>query len=184
MNDMSRNGARPLDTRHRIKKAVAIRHVACEGLGNLADVLFANDFEVTYLEAGVDNLAYAGAQDADLLVILGGPIGAYEEKRYPYLRDELSLLEQRLALDAPTIGICLGAQLMARALGSRVYPGEYKEIGWAPLLLTDAGRRSPLAHLTNHAVLHWHGDTFDIPQGATHLAASDFGWYTAEATRK
>ncbi len=174
MNGRHRIGARLLHRRSRRKTAVAIRHVACEDLGNLADVLYANGFDVSYLEAGIDNLASTEAQDADLLVILGGPVGAYEEQRYPYLRDELMLLEQRLALDAPTIGICLGAQLIARVLGSRVYPGEHKEIGWAPLILSAAGRRSPLVHLANTPVLHWHGDTFDCPRGATHLAASSF----------
>ena len=110
---------------------------------------------------------------ADLLVVLGGPIGAYEEELYPFLADELRVIERRLAAGRPVLGICLGSQLMARALGARVYPGTGKEIGWAPLQLTAAGRDSCLAPLGGGApVLHWHGDTFDLPKGASLLAST------------
>src|SRR5580765_8449433 len=85
-----------------------------------------------YVEAGLDDLGAADLDEADLLVVLGGPIGAYEDVSYPFLVDELALLERRLSADRPTLGICLGAQLMARALGSRVYPTGVKEIGWSP----------------------------------------------------
>jgi GMP synthase (glutamine-hydrolysing) len=157
-----------------MRQALAIRHVAFEDLGNLADVLYQNDFEVTYTEAGLDDLRQIDALEPDVLIVLGGPIGAYEEDTYPFLLDELRLLERRLAADLPTIGICLGAQLMARALGAKVYPGPAKELGWAPLLLSERGRHSPMQHLSEDwtAVLHWHGDTFDVPQGAIHLAAT------------
>jgi GMP synthase (glutamine-hydrolysing) len=157
-----------------MKHAVAIRHVACEDLGNLEDVLYAHDFDVRYLEAGVDDLAGTDAMTADLLILLGGPIGAFEENTYPFLAQELRLLEKRLTADTATIGICLGAQLMARVLGEKVYAGDRKEIGWAPITLSEAGQRSALAHLSGDrtAVLHWHGDTFECPDGATHLAAT------------
>ena len=108
-------------------------------------------------------------------VVLGGPIGAYEEASYPFIRDELRLLERRLQADRPTLGICLGAQMMARALGARVYPGPRKEIGWTPLCLSPEGQVSPLAHVDGAltSMLHWHGDTFDLPHGATGLASTD-----------
>lgn len=154
--------------------AIAIRHVAFEDLGSFAAVLARRGFDIAYRDAALDDLAAADIAGADLLVVLGGPIGAYEDALYPFLRDELGVIERRLGAGQPVLGICLGSQLMARALGARVYPGTGKEIGWSPLTLTDAGRRSPLAPLGAGApVLHWHGDTFDLPKGAVHLASSE-----------
>jgi len=153
--------------------AVAIRHVAFEDLGSFAAVLERRGWTISYRDATVDDLGEAEVLAADLLVVLGGPIGAYEEELYPFLTDELRLIEERLAAGRPVLGICLGSQLMARALGARVYPGRGKEIGWAPLELTDAGRASCLAALGDDTpVLHWHGDTFDLPEGAGLLAST------------
>ncbi|GAB4296992.1 MAG: glutamine amidotransferase [Thiohalomonadaceae bacterium] len=157
------------------KQAIAIRHVAFEDAGSFAVVLEQLGYELRYLEAGVDDFAAIDAVAPDLLLLLGGPIGAYEEKLYPFLHEELRLIGKRLTARRPIIGICLGAQLMARALGARVYPGNQgKEIGWAPLQLTAAGQASPLRHLAPEStpVLHWHGDTFDIPAGAERLAGT------------
>lgn len=153
--------------------AIAIRHVAFEDLGSFAAVLKRRGYDCSYREAAVDDLAAADLRSADLVIVLGGPIGAYEEAIYPFIADEISLIEQRLHAGKPVIGVCLGSQLMARALGAPVYPGDFKEIGWSPLRLSDAGRRSCLAALGDTPVLHWHGDTFDLPAGAEHLAASD-----------
>ncbi len=149
-----------------------IRHVAFEDLGIFQEVLAARGYAVRYLEAGVDDLAGPLAA-ADLAVVLGGPIGVYETERYPFLVAELGALERRLAAGRPTLGICLGAQLIAAALGARVYPGGRKEIGWAPIELTAAGRASPLAALEGADVLHWHGDTFDLPRDAELLASTE-----------
>ena len=153
---------------------MAVRHVAFEDLGSFAGPLERLGYRIDYLEAGVDDLDAAAVRSADLLVVLGGPIGAGDEARYPFLADELRLLEQRLAGDRPTLGICLGAQLMARALGGRVFGAGGKEIGWSPLFLSDAGAASALRHLgpDRTPVLHWHGDTFDLPPDAVHLAAT------------
>lgn len=158
-----------------MKLATVIRHLAFEDLGSLEPVLSQQGYSIQYLEAGMDDLSAIAPLNTDLLIVLGGPIGAYDEQDYPFLVDELRILEQRLAADLPTLGICLGAQLMARALGANVYPGGQKEIGWSPLTLSAAGQQSPLKHLTTQStpVLHWHGDTFDLPTGAIHLAASD-----------
>ena len=153
--------------------AVAIRHIAFEGLGIIEPVLRKAGYTPHVCDAGTDDLGNIDPIRTDLLVVLGGPIGAYEDDRYPFLADELRILERRLAAGRPTLGICLGAQLMARALGARVYPGPGKEIGWAPIALTQAGRASPLAPLDGVAVLHWHGDTFDLPAGVELLASTD-----------
>jgi GMP synthase (glutamine-hydrolysing) len=155
------------------KTAVAIRHVHFEDLGAFASELEAADYSIHYLEAGLDDLASVRGEEVDLLVVLGGPIGACDEVIYPFLKDEVALLEQRLAARRPTLGICLGAQLMARALGARVYAGPAREIGWKPVTLTDAGRIGPLRHLDPGPVLHWHGDTFDLPDEAQRLASTD-----------
>jgi GMP synthase (glutamine-hydrolysing) len=154
--------------------AIAIRHVAFEDLGTLRPLLERRGYTVSYRDAAVDDLAAPDIDACDLLIVLGGPIGAYEEEVYPFLAAEIALIEHRLAQSRPVLGICLGGQLMARALAARVYPGTGKEIGWTPLALTEAGRASPLAPLGARVpVLHWHGDTFDLPAGAVHLAATD-----------
>ena len=157
-----------------MRSAIAIRHVAFEDLGTLAALLERRGVALAYRDATVDDLAAADIVDCDLLVVLGGPIGAYEEEPYAFLRDELRAIETRLRTGKPVLGICLGSQLMALALGARVYPGTGKEIGWSKLTLTEAGRRSCLRPLGDGTpVLHWHGDTFDLPKGATHLASTE-----------
>lgn len=157
---------------HPHRRVAAIRHLAFEDLGLFGEVFAALGWPVEYHEAGLDDLA-APLAGADLAVILGGPIGVYETDSYPFLKDELAALERRLAAGRPTLGICLGAQLMAAALGARVYPGGRKEIGWGEVRLTEAGRASSLAHLAGRPVLHWHGDTFELPAGAVRLASTE-----------
>ncbi len=154
------------------KTALAIRHLAFEDLGHFAPLLVEAGYDLHYLDIGIDALDSQRIAAADLLFVLGGPIGVYEEDKYPFLAAEIALLADRLAANRPMIGICLGAQLMARALGARVYPGPAKEIGFAPIALTDAGRASCLRVFENQPVLHWHGDTFDLPAGATLLAST------------
>lgn len=158
-----------------MKQALAIRHVAFEDMGSFAELLAERGIAFRYVDAGVDDLARLDPLAPDLFVVLGGPIGANDEEIYPFVLDEIRLLERRLAAGLPTLGICLGAQMMARALGARVYPGTAREIGWKPLTLTDAGKNSALAHLaaSKTLMLHWHGDTFDLPTGATLLASTD-----------
>jgi GMP synthase (glutamine-hydrolysing) len=155
-----------------MKTVAAIRHVHFENLGAFEPTLVQSGYALRYFAAGMDDLRSRELLECDLLVVLGGPIGAYEEDKYPFLLQELNLLERRLAATRPTLGICLGAQLLARALGGRVYPGPQKEIGWAPIELTEAGKQSAAWHLENGPVLHWHGDTFDLPAGAELLAST------------
>lgn len=153
--------------------AIAIRHVSFEDLGVFAEPLSARGLDVRYLDAGMDDIAGIDALSPALLVVLGGPIGAYEEEQYPFLSDTLRLTRTRLAAGRPVFGLCLGAQIMARALGARVYPGAAgKEIGWGPVTLAEHGRRGQLAALEGVPVLHWHGDTFDLPDGAVRLAST------------
>ena len=155
-----------------MKRCVAIQHVAFENLGVFVQPLEEAGFAISYVQAGVVPLEPELWKDADLAVILGGPIGAYQEDVYPFLADEKVLVASRLASGRPLLGICLGAQLMASALDAKVYPGTAKEIGWGQVELTPAGLSGPLAELASAPVLHWHGDTFDLPRGSDLLAFS------------
>ena len=157
-----------------MKTVFALRHVAFEDLGSFGPVLAERGYAIRYAEAGYDDLVVVDPLADDLLVVLGGPIGVYEDEAYPFIRDELTMLRARLDAGRAVLGICLGCQMLAQALGGKVYPGGCKEIGWGPLTLTTAGRDSPLAALADGTpVLHWHGDTFELPTGATLLASTD-----------
>ncbi|RYX89336.1 MAG: glutamine amidotransferase [Comamonadaceae bacterium] len=158
-----------------MRTALALRHLAFEDLGLLDPLLRKRGYgQIQYHDAGVDVLAHIDLHAVDLLVVLGGPIGAHDHARYPWLADEVELVRQRLASGRPLLGICLAAQLMARALGASVAPMAHgrREIGFAPVTLTEAGRHSPLAALQGQAVLHWHGDQFALPSGSTSLAGT------------
>lgn len=155
-----------------MKSCYALRHVPFESLGLLEPLLAERGFEIRNVDVPVTTLPKRSLVDADFVVVLGGPISAYEDHLYPFLVDELDVIEQRLRAKRPTIGICLGAQLMARALGARVYPGAKKEIGWSDLQLTSHGRQHALSAIEGQRVLHWHGDTYDLPEGATLLAST------------
>lgn len=106
----------------------------------------------------------------DLLVVMGGPMGVYDTADYPWIAPEIDGIAARIAVGRRTLGVCLGSQMIAAALGARVYPGHGPEVGFAPLANLDM--ESPLAHLAGVAMLHWHGDTFDLPAGARRLAST------------
>ena len=154
-----------------MKRAAAIRHVAFEDADGFAAPLRAAGYAVDYVDP-TDGIG-TNVDEADLVIVLGGPIGAGEDDIYPFLEPELALIERRLADRRPLMGVCLGAQLIARAAGARVYPMPVKEIGFAPIALTAAGEASCLAPFADEPLaLHWHGDAFDLPPGATRLAST------------
>jgi GMP synthase (glutamine-hydrolysing) len=149
-------------------EALVVRHVAFEDLGLLEPLLLERGYDIRYAEAGIDALP---ERAADLLVVLGGPIGVGDVAAYPFLADETALIRRTVDAGAPVLGICLGAQLTAAALGAEVTRGEV-EIGFGPLSLAPEGEASPLGRVGDAPVLHWHGDTFAIPEGAVRLAST------------
>ena len=154
-----------------MRTVLAIRHVPFEDLGVFAAALAQRGFMVRYAEAGEGLLNEALES---LVIVLGGPINATDVTGYPFLAAEYELIEKRLKRGAPTMGVCLGARMIAHVIGATVHPARAKEIGFAPIRLTDAGRESCLAPFEAEPLtLHWHGDTFDLPRGCERLASSD-----------
>lgn len=141
--------------------------MAFEDLGTWEAEIAAHGYEVRYLEAGVDDPSPLA--DADLAIVLGGPIDADDEAHYPWLAEVREVVAARLIADLPMIGVCLGAQLMSLALGGELTRGN-REVGWAPLSLTPDAAGTALRHLASAPVLHWHQDVASVPGGARLLA--------------
>lgn len=154
-----------------MRTALAVRHLAFEDLGLLGPLLAARGYTVVYVDAWA--LDPGRAHAADLVVFLGGPISVNDHVDYPFIALEVEIAQHRLSANQPTLGICLGAQVLAQALGGSVGPGPTREIGWAPLALTDAGRTSALAELEGVAVLHWHGECCELPAHVPSLAHTE-----------
>lgn len=152
-----------------MKRCVAIRHLPFESL-DAWEAPLRERFELLYRDAPQEGVLQD--LDPDLLVVLGAPLGANDGVDYPFLDDTISLLRERLANNKPTLGICLGAQLMARALGADVQAGDMPEIGWGKLDLAPDGMLSPLRHLDGVPVFHWHSDIFALPERARLLAGT------------
>jgi GMP synthase-like glutamine amidotransferase len=153
-------------------RALAFRHVPFEGLGLIEPALRSRDIEVEYADLYRPGAAAPDIERYDGLIFMGGPMSANDN--LPYLRHEMQCIEQALARRQPTLGICLGSQLIARAMGAAVRRNSVKEIGWYPLQFTPAaGRDSLFGGLSQEVVFHWHGETFDLPPGAELLASSE-----------
>lgn len=149
------------------------QHVDFEGAGAIADWCHKNSIQIQWTRLWQRDAQLPSPESIDHLLVLGGPMGVYDEDIYEWLADEKDFLRRYLALDRPLLGICLGAQLIAEALGSIVYPNTHKEIGFFPILSCEPKSDSLLSHLPDQLeVLHWHGDTFDLPPGSTRLYSS------------
>ena len=151
-----------------------LQHVPFEGLGHIDSWIRRRGHRLT-LSRLYEGAKLPDPEAFDRLVILGGPLNIHEEAAYPWLVEEKALIRAALAAGKSAVGICLGAQLLADGLGSRVYAGSHREIGWFPVRLTAAGQRTALTEglPAVTTVFHWHGDTFDLPPGAVHLFASE-----------
>jgi len=159
------------------------KNIVTEGPGTIEDYLIANKIPYKIFDLSIGEKV-TNPDDFDILIMMGGPMSVNEEKVYPYLKDEENLVKDFISKGKKIFGICLGAQIMAKALGAKVYVGEKKEIGWYDIELTGDGLRDPLMRrLAIHPeegdfwrrfkVFHWHGETFDIPKGAVCLARSE-----------
>lgn len=162
---------------------LVLRHAQAEGVGLLGNALRERGIHHRALDISRGEPVPKDLRGVGGLIVLGGPMGAYEQDKHAFLRSESALIEKAIAAGRPVLGICLGAQLIAQVLGARVYRGDKPEVGWAPVTLTADGRDDPLfvggdASLT---VFHLHGDTYELPADAANLATSSM--YEQQAFR-
>jgi GMP synthase (glutamine-hydrolysing) len=157
-----------------VRKLLVFQHVAHEILGTLNPLFKSSGFRIRYVNFGRHPDAQPKLDGYNGLVVLGGPMNVDQTDTYPYLLTETRLIQQALDDQIPVLGICLGAQLIARALGAKVKRGREKEIGWYPVSLTEQGKRDPLLanFQATEKIFQWHGDVFEIPAKAAHLARS------------
>ncbi len=156
-------------------RVLVFQHVPYELLGTLNPLLKAAGFRMRYVNFGRHPEAEPRLDGYDCLIVLGGPMNVGQVDEYPHLATEMRLIAEALDRGMPVLGICLGAQLMAAALGANVQANPAPEIGWYDVTPTSHGESDPLLaeFRSPEPIFQWHGDTFDIPPGAVHLAASD-----------
>lgn len=151
-----------------------LQHAYAETLGTIEPALVAAGLKPRYIQSFAGQAVPLAMEDAAGLIVLGGPMSVGESSRFRFLKNEMYLIEDALAARKPVLGICLGSQLLATVLGAEVRRGEAKEIGWFPITLTDAALADPLWAGCERVFqsFSWHGDIFDLPAGAAHLASS------------
>jgi GMP synthase (glutamine-hydrolysing) len=158
-----------------MRKVWVLQHAHCETLGRIENALELAGIAADYIRPFEGQAVPQGMREAAGLIVMGGPMGVYEHSRFPFLLDEMRLIEDALRHEKPVLGVCLGSQLLASTLGATVTKGQQREIGWFPVRLLESARVDTLwAEVDNSFIAyHWHGDIFDLPRGATLLASSD-----------
>jgi GMP synthase (glutamine-hydrolysing) len=153
---------------------LVLQHIACEPPGVYENVLHEQGAILTRVEVDAGD-ELPDWREFDAIVAMGGPMSANDDAELPWLREEKAFVAEAVRAGKPFWGACLGVQLLAASLGARVYAGELPEVGVLPVELTDEGRRDPVFSALPPAVpaLQWHGDTFDLPEGAVRLAGSE-----------
>jgi GMP synthase (glutamine-hydrolysing) len=151
-----------------------LQHVPFEGLGSIESWAQAAEFRISATRLYAHDLLPA-VDEIDWLFVMGGPMNIYEDIQHPWLKQEKEFISRVIAQGKLVLGICLGAQLIADVLGAKVYANLCKEIGWFPVYKTEDAARTSLADVIPDTmdVLHWHGDTFDLPAAAVHLTRSE-----------
>jgi GMP synthase (glutamine-hydrolysing) len=152
---------------------LVLQHIACEPPAAFEDELLSRGFGVTRVELD-EGEPLPDWREHPAIVVMGGPMGAYDEADHPWLVEEKRLLREAVEADIPVWGVCLGAQVLASALGARVYRGEEPEVGVLPVHLTSDAADDPVfgGAPSSFPTLQWHGDSFDLPEGAALLASS------------
>lgn len=154
-------------------KIHVLQHVAFEGAANILKWAAQKGHDVTTTAFFEPDWSLPSTDNVDMLVIMGGPMGVYDEDSYAWLRTEKLFIRDCIDAGRTVIGICLGAQLAAEVLGAKVYPANHKEIGWFPLIKSSFPHPVLFDMAPDQMVFHWHGDTFDLPKGALLLASSE-----------
>jgi GMP synthase (glutamine-hydrolysing) len=157
-------------------KIYVLQHHPVENLGTIADALEGEALAWQYVRVADGQPVPADMKGAGGLIVMGGPMAVYQTDRYPWLRDEMRLIEDAIKSNMPVLGVCLGAQIVAAALGAKVERNPNgKEIGWHPIRLSDSAKDDRLMRglPATMTPFHWHGDIFELPTGATSLASSD-----------
>ena len=149
-----------------------LQHVSFEGLGAIGPWLLSADYEITRTQL-FRSAELPDPEEIDLLVVMGGPMSVNDEVAYPWLVPEKRFILRTVEAGKPVLGVCLGAQLIASALGLQVYPNAHKEIGWFPIRGVPSNDNATFRFPPGVEVFHWHGETFDLPIGAVRLAESD-----------
>lgn len=154
---------------------LVIEHHALESVGRLGELLVAAEKVLDTVQVHLGDPVPRSLGNREALVIMGGPMGVYETGRYRHLEAELRLIEQAIRAEVPVLGICLGSQLLAAALGARIRSGHRKELGWYPVELSAQGADDTLFKGVPRRFepFHWHGEVFDLPAGAVPLARSE-----------
>jgi len=157
-------------------KIYVLQHHPVENLGTIADALEAAALAWQYVRVNEGQPVPRDMKGAGGLIVMGGPMGVYQTERYPWLRDEMALINDSIKRNIPVLGICLGAQILAAALGAKVERNSNgKEIGWYPIRLDEAAKEDRLCRDLPKTLtpFHWHGDIFELPSGAVSLASSE-----------
>ena len=153
-------------------RAHFLQHVPFEGPGSIRQWLDETGYEISATQL-FKSEKFPELSEIDLLIVLGGPMSVNDEDQFPWLISEKEFIRQAIDRTTPVLGICLGAQLIANATGSKVYPNREKEIGWFPVAGVSSGSSSVFQFPESFQCFHWHGETFDLPSGAIHLAKTE-----------
>ncbi|WP_395334405.1 glutamine amidotransferase [Novosphingobium sp. BL-8H] len=154
------------------KHALIIRHVPHEGVAGYRQPIEDHGYLVDRIDVTDPAFSSLDLCEPDLLIMMGGPMGVYEQDTHPWISCQLRRLAHRLEADRPTLGVCFGAQMIAAAMGAHVYAGPAKEVGFHAVTVRNNALDGPLRHLAGVPVLHWHGDTFTLPDNVELLASS------------